>query len=51
MWCSYVELRHFNVSWLWFPVWRRVREHARVPELLDRIGLADYLRAKKRALA
>jgi hypothetical protein len=41
-------MRHFNVSWLWFPVLRRVREHARFPDLLKRVGLAAYLRAKNR---
>ena len=47
LWRSYVDMRHFNVSWLWFPVLRRVREHARFPELLEHVGLATYLRAKK----
>jgi hypothetical protein len=48
LWRSYVEMRHFNVSWLWFPVLRRVREHARFPDLLERVGLAAHLRAKNR---
>jgi hypothetical protein len=43
-------MHHFNLSWLWFPVLRRVREHPRFPELLERVGLATYLRAKKRVL-
>jgi tetratricopeptide (TPR) repeat protein len=47
LWRSYVELNHFNVSWLWFPVLARVREHARFPDLLERVGLAQYWRAKK----
>jgi TolB-like protein len=47
LWRSYVEMDHFNVSWLWFPVLERVREHARFPELLERVGLAHYWRTKK----
>jgi hypothetical protein len=37
---------HFNVSWLWLPVLARVREHAKFPEILERVGLAGYWRAK-----
>jgi TolB-like protein len=51
LWRSYVDMQHFNVSWLWFPVLRRVREHARFPELLEHVGLAAYWRAKKSARA
>jgi hypothetical protein len=46
LWRSYVEMNHFNVSWLWFPVLARVREHSRFPELVERVGLAHYWRAK-----
>ncbi|HET7923851.1 MAG TPA: hypothetical protein VFL30_03080, partial [Rhodanobacteraceae bacterium] len=46
MWRAYVELDYFNVSWLWFPVFARAREHARFPELLARVGLTAYWRAK-----
>jgi len=50
LWRSYVDMRHFNVSWLWMPALKRVRAHARFPELLERIGLTEYLRAKNRPL-
>ena len=50
LWRSYVDMRHFNASWLWFPVLRRVREHARFPELLEQVGLADLL-AREEACA
>jgi hypothetical protein len=46
MWRGYVDLSYVNVSWLWFPVFARTREHARFPELLERVGLTAYLRAK-----
>jgi len=48
MWRGYVDLEYVNVSWLWFPVFARTREHARFPELLERVGLAAYWLAKKR---
>ena len=51
MWRGYVDLYYMNLSWLWFPVFARVREHARFPELLERLGLADYRRAKNRTLS
>jgi TolB-like protein len=51
VWRGYVDLGYINVSWLWFPVFARVREHARFPELLARVGLADYWRAKKQTPA
>ena len=41
----------FNVGWLWFPVLKPVRTHARFPELLARVGLTDYWRAKGRTPA
>ncbi len=47
LWRSYVDMHHFNVSWLWLPVLRHVREHARFQELLERVGLEEYWRAKK----
>jgi hypothetical protein len=50
-WRSYVDLGYFNISWLWFPVLARVREHPRFPELTERIGLAAYSRATGRAPA
>lgn len=49
LWRSYVDLEYFNLSWLWFPVLARVREHPRLPELLERVGLADYWRTTGRA--
>ena len=47
LWRAYVELNHFNVSWLWFPVLAPAREHAKFPELLERVGLAEFLRTRK----
>jgi hypothetical protein len=35
-------------DWLWFPVFAQTREHARFPELLERVGLVAYWRAKNR---
>lgn len=49
MWRGYVELGYVNLSWLWFPVFARTREHARFPELLERVGLTAYWRAKSRS--
>lgn len=49
LWRSYVEMSHFNVSWLWFPVLARVREHARFPELVECVGLAQYWREKNQS--
>jgi hypothetical protein len=51
LWRAYVDMGTFNISWLWFPVYARAREHARFPELLERIGLAEYWRAKNRTPA
>ena len=45
LWRSHVEMRHFNMSWLWFPVLKPVRKHLRFTELL-----AAYLRAKGRPI-
>jgi TolB-like protein len=47
-WRAFVDMQYLNVSWLWFPVLAGVREHARFPELLARVGLTDYWRAKGR---
>jgi TolB-like protein len=47
-WRGYVEMGFFNVGWLWFPVLKPVRAHARFPELLSRVGLTEYWRAKGR---
>jgi len=49
LWRTYVEMSHFNVSWLWFPVLAPVRAHAKFPELLERVGLAEYWRSKGRS--
>jgi TolB-like protein len=49
LWRGFVDMSYVNVSWLWFPVFARTREHARFPELLDRVGLATYWRAKGRS--
>lgn len=49
MWRAYVDFHYFLVSWLWWPVFARVREHERFPELLARVGLIEYWRAKNRA--
>jgi hypothetical protein len=46
LWRAYIDLNHFNVSWLWLPVLARVREHAKFPELLERVGLKEYWRAR-----
>ena len=46
MWRGFVDLGYVNVSWLWFPVFAKAREHARFPELLERVGLTAYWRAK-----
>ena len=48
LWRGYVDMDYLNPSWLWFPVFARTREHARFPELLDRVGIAAYRRAKDR---
>jgi TolB-like protein len=48
VWHSYVELDFQVVAWLWFPVFASVREHARFPDLLERVGLTAYWRAKNR---
>jgi TolB-like protein/tetratricopeptide (TPR) repeat protein len=47
IWRGYVDLGYVNPSWLWFPVFARVREHVRFPELLERIGIAEYWRARQ----
>ena len=49
LWRGFVDMSYVNVSWLWFPVFARTREHARFPELLDRVGLTRYWRAKGRS--
>jgi hypothetical protein len=46
MWRGYVDMSYVNVSWLWFPVFAGTREHTRFPELLERLGLTAYWRAK-----
>jgi tetratricopeptide (TPR) repeat protein len=48
MWRAYVEMGYVNVSWLWLPVYQRARAHAGFRDLLDRVGLLDYWRAKGR---
>jgi TolB-like protein len=48
LWRGFVDMSYVNVSWLWFPVFARTREHPRFPELLDRVGLTVYWRAKGR---
>jgi TolB-like protein len=45
VWRGMVELRFRVISWLWWPVFAHVREHARFPEILARVGLIDYWRA------
>ena len=45
---AYVDLGFPVVAWLWLPVFARVREHTRFPELLERVGLVAYWRAKDR---
>jgi TolB-like protein len=47
-WRGFVDMAFFNASWLWWPVLAPVRAHARFPELLAKIGLSDYWRAKGR---
>ena len=49
LWRGFVDMGYANVSWLRFPVFARTREHARFPELLDRVGLTTYWRAKGRS--
>jgi tetratricopeptide (TPR) repeat protein len=51
VWRGYVEMELFAVDWLWWPVFVRVREHARFPELLEKVGVLDYWRAKGSAPA
>ncbi|HEX5047577.1 MAG TPA: winged helix-turn-helix domain-containing protein [Gammaproteobacteria bacterium] len=46
VWRGFVDMRYFNAGWLWYPVLAPVREHSRFPELLERIGLMGYWRAK-----
>jgi hypothetical protein len=48
VWRGYVDLGFINPGWLWFPVFARLREHERFPELLERVGLVAYWRAKNR---
>ncbi len=48
LWRGYVDMSYANVSWLWFPVFARTREHPRFSELLERVGLTSYRRAKNR---
>lgn len=47
-WRGFVDMAFFNASWLWWPVLKPVRAHARFPELLAKVGLSDYWRAKGR---
>ena len=47
MWRGYVDGGFINPGWLWLPVLAKVREHPRFPELLERVGLTAYWRAKK----
>jgi TolB-like protein len=49
LWRGFVDMSYVNVSWLWFPVFARTREHPRFSELLDRVGLTTYWRAKGRS--
>jgi len=49
LWRGFIEMGYVNTSWLWFPVFARAREHARFPELLDRVGLTTYWRSKGRS--
>jgi adenylate cyclase len=51
LWRGYVDLRFVNVSWLWLPVFARVREHPRFPELFERVGLTEYWRETSRTPA
>jgi TolB-like protein len=46
VWRGFVDMKLFTVDWLWLPVFAGVREHARFPELLAKVGLVDYWRAK-----
>jgi hypothetical protein len=46
VWRGYVEMGLFTVNWLWLPVFVHVREHVRFPELLEKVGVMDYWRAK-----
>jgi TolB-like protein len=46
VWRGFVDMKLFTVDWLWLPVLARVREHDRFPELLERVGLVGYWRAK-----
>ncbi len=50
-WRGFVDMAFFNTSWLWWPVLAPIRAHARFPELLSRVGLTDYWRAKGRTPA
>jgi TolB-like protein len=45
VWRGMVDLKFRVTSWLWLPVFAHVREHARFPDILDRVGLIDYWRA------
>ncbi len=51
LWRGYVDMSYVNVSWLWFPVFEPVRTHGRYSELLERVGLLDYWRAKGREIS
>ena len=50
-WRGYVDFNFITVSWLWLPVLKQVREHARFPELLERVGLAAFWRERGRGRA
>jgi adenylate cyclase len=51
VWRAYVDFNWFLISWLWWPVLSGVREHERFPELLARVGLVEYWRAKNHTSA
>jgi TolB-like protein len=46
VWRAFVDMGLFTIDWLWWPVFAQVREHARFPELLEKLGVVDYWRAK-----
>jgi TolB-like protein len=44
---AYGEMGHANVSWLWFPVFARVRKLAGFGEILRLTGLEEYWRSRQ----
>ena len=46
VWRAFADMGLFTLDWLWWPVFARVREHARFPDLLEKVGVVDYWRAK-----